>query len=439
MPLGVLIYQATDSMISLSRLGREHAQQILAFTNHSQQLQILAEDLVRSAKQYAIVEKPEIKERFEIQLNNYREHLSIQSFFITSDRTPSLDDELTEMINLSLDKQTAQRLVTLVPQTRAKAQQNQKILEKRQEEINLQAQRSQNRLWLQAGILITLSAALILFFSLWITRPVKMLIIRIRDLGHGTQGSERRLEGPQEFVELDRQLDWLEKHLQALEEEKLAFLRHMSHELKTPLTTLREGADLLAEELAGPISAAQRDIIQLMQQSGRSLQTLIEQLLEYNQIKHGTILKLCEHPLVPLLQQALQHHRLQLEQKGIAVSLPEEQMHWLVDKDYLMRALSNLVSNAAVYGEDNGHLDITMERSDRSLHIDICNTGPIIPDEDVDHLFEPFYQGGNLRSGPIKGSGIGLSIARDAVRSLGGELMLYLNSAGRVGFRIILT
>lgn len=436
-PLGILIYQATDSMVTLSRQGREHAREALEFFSRSQQLRGLSEDLVRSAKQYVVVRQPEIETRYRAQLEEYKALLQLHTFLIDNSNINTLFTLIETLEQQPLDQLTSEQLLQLVPLTQLLYDDTQEKLVQRLESLNAKAEQHQNLLWLQAGLLITLSAILMLFFSIRITQPVKQLMRRIQALGQGDAHHSRPF-GPKEFIQLYHQLDWLETHLQMLEQEKQAFLRHMSHELKTPLTTLREGTDLLAEELAGPLTDSQREILELMQQNSLSLQSLIEQLLDYNRLQRSGEHRLQTQPIIPIIDESLMAHQLLLRQKEISVNLPAEDVEWPVDHGLLSRVLSNLISNAAVYGYPSGELNISVVTTGQSLLIEIGNTGPLIPDADLEQLFEPFYQGYNKREGSVKGSGIGLSIARESTRALGGSLTLHKNREGYVSFLITL-
>lgn len=435
-PLGILIYQATDSMVTLSRQGREHAKEALDFFSRSQHLRELSGDLVRSARQYEVLKKSEIEERFRSQLSEYKELLQLHSFLIDSGNIDTIFTLIAQIDESPLDKETGDKVTELVPLTQTLYDETRKKLDQRLEFLNAKAEEQQNLLWLQAGLLITLSTILILFFSIRITQPVKQLMLRIKALGHGQMDMSEPFSGPKEFLALNQQLEWLETHLQLLEQEKQAFLRHMSHELKTPLTTLREGTDLLAEELAGPLTGNQKEIITLMQENSLSLQSLIEQLLDYNRLQHGGDHELQTQPILPVIKESLASHQLLLRQKQIQVTLPKQDYPWAVEKGLLQRALSNLISNASVYGSENGLLKITLTTENENLKIEIGNTGPEIPITDLDQLFDPFYQGVNKRQGSVKGSGIGLSIAREAVRAMGGNLDLHNNQDGYVSFMI---
>jgi len=438
MPLGVLIYQATDSMVTLSRLGREHAQQALEFLGRGQQLRSLSEDLVRSSRQYVVVQKPEILDRFNNQLEQFSELLQVHAFLIDSKTITELLQLTQSLKQQKPNKKSVDQVIDLVALTTTLYDDTRKRLEQRLESLNARAQHQQNLLWLQAGLLILMSSVLILFFSIRITTPVKHLQKRIQALGYGQKSLSIHFSGPREFIALNHQLDWLEEHLQLLEQEKQAFLRHMSHELKTPLTTLREGTDLLAEELAGPLNDSQQEILQLMQQNGLALQSLIEQLLDYNRLQHSGEPEYSISSIGPIIKEALASHQLLLQQKEISVSIPQNEVECRVDKGLLLRTLSNLVSNAAVYGDQAGTLTIDIVNRKEFILIEVSNTGPTIPAEDLDKLFDPFYQGQNRRQGSIKGSGIGLSIAREAVRAQNGDLILNKNNSGVVSFIITL-
>jgi len=435
-PLGILIYQATDSMVTLSRQGREHAKEALDFFSRSQHLRELSGDLVRSARQYDVLQKIEIEERFRFQLSEYKELLQLHSFLIDSGNIETIFALIAQLEESPLDKATGEKVTELVPLTQTLYDDTRKKLDQRLEFLNAKAEEQQNLLWLQAGLLITLSTILILFFSIRITQPVKQLMLRIKALGHGQLDMSEPFRGPKEFLALNQQLEWLETHLQLLEQEKQAFLRHMSHELKTPLTTLREGTDLLAEELAGPLTESQREIINLMQENSLSLQSLIEQLLDYNRLQHGGEHDLQAQSILPVIKESLASHQLLLKQKEIEVKLPKQDYTWAIEKGLLQRALSNLISNASVYGSEHGLLKITLATENENLRIEIGNTGPEIPVTDLDQLFDPFYQGVNKRQGSVKGSGIGLSIAREAIRAMGGNLELHNNRDGYVSFMI---
>jgi two-component system sensor histidine kinase GlrK len=103
----------------------------------------------------------------------------------------------------------------------------------------------------------------------------------------GTADFTHRIEvnGPQDLRYIGQRLEWLRSRLSDLEEQQNRFLRHVSHELKTPLTAVREGVELLRDNVGGKLAAEQREIVRIVRENTLSLQKLIEDLLTYHQTR----------------------------------------------------------------------------------------------------------------------------------------------------------
>jgi len=433
-PFGILIFYATDALVEQSAQGRVLAQQALEVTRRGQQLERLAEDITRSARQYQILAKPEIQERLNQYLSEYRQALVIHSFLLNEQNKAQ---EITELLE-GIERAHPIEANSLFSLTRAINEQIDLVLDRRLQALNETAQTTQTKLSTLAIVLLGLEALLILFFSFKIIRPVNRIAARLQALGTGEEYIGAKVGGPDELVELDRQLDWLTEQLAEVENEKQRFLRHMSHELKTPLTTLREGSDLLAEQVIGDLNTSQLEVANLMQTNSRQLQSLIEQLLDYSRLNQNEPVNFHQVHILPVIHEAIEPYKLLLEQKKILVQLPDEDIEWFTDRAMLIRIIGNLISNAALYGSSSGRLVVSSNVQADYLVIEVGNDGPIIPDEDIPHLFTPFYQGQNRRIGPVKGSGIGLSIVRDAADSLGAQVTLHSNQDSFVSFRVSL-
>jgi two-component system sensor histidine kinase GlrK len=292
------------------------------------------------------------------------------------------------------------------------------------------------QLELQLGLLASATLALLLFFAYWINRPVKDLTQEIHALG--TEGLSHSIEisGPQEVRELGDKLEWLRRQLQESEAQKQQFLRHMSHELKTPLSSLREGADLLSEQVAGHLSRQQEEIVEIVRENGIELQRLIENLIDYNQLPRQE-LDLENFSLEELVEELLGHYRISLDNNALTLELQGMVDNWEADRYKLRTALDNLLSNAVNYTPEGGRIEVVWRRDDANLVVEVANSGEPIPDEDAERVFEPFVQSSAKRTGPIKGSGIGLSVARECMEVQGGSLSLIDHPELPVCFRII--
>ncbi len=144
------------------------------------------------------------------------------------------------------------------------------------------AERGQFFGW-QALVLFLLSLALVLLFTRMIIGPVKGIERMINRLGEGKSLDDAALfTGPRELRSVGKRIIWLSERLAWLESQRHQFLRHLSHELKTPLTSMREGTELLADRVVGPLTPEQQEIVEILDNSSRNLQKLIEQLLDYN-------------------------------------------------------------------------------------------------------------------------------------------------------------
>lgn len=445
LPLAVLMFQAGQALSELSRLADQSARQAVEETRRARTLGALALEMERGARQYAVVEQDSLLEIFDERLAEYRRLLARQRELLPDDpdvRALSGQlDRLAELPGLPLEEFKA-RLTDFLPfaeHTEAMRHATNRRIDDRLDVIRQRAETVQHRLWWQTAALVSASLILMLLFTRLIVRPVRQLERRILGIGSGGKGTQPvPVQGPAELVSLDERIDWLSSRLDELEEQKQQFLRHMSHELKTPLASVREGSALLTDGVAGELTGHQREILELIDASGSELQRLIEQLLDYNLLQHNQRLELERLDVATVAKEVLAKHRLGLEQKGMTVHCFDGPLAWRLDHTATARILDNLISNAIAYGEDGGELEIRARASHDRLIIDVANSGEPVPEEDRSRLFEAFYQGRIRRKGALKGSGIGLSVAADCARLQQGSLTLVDDDRLAVCFRLTL-
>jgi two-component system sensor histidine kinase GlrK len=291
-------------------------------------------------------------------------------------------------------------------------------------------------LTLQLSLMAGITLALLAVIAYWINKPVKDLAQEIHNLGTAGLSHPIEISGPLELQALGSELEWLRRGLHESEKQKELFLRHISHELKTPLASLREGADLLAEQVTGHLSQQQLEIVEIVRQNGIALQRLIENLIDYNRLPHQE-LSLEEIELKDLWRELLGNYSLSMHKKALNLQQQGHEETWVADRYKLKTSLDNLLSNAINYTPEGGHIEIMWRAIGNNLLIDVANSGDPIPAEDAERVFEPFFQSVAKRSGPIKGSGIGLSVARECIEAQGGSLSLTTHENLPVCFRII--
>jgi two-component system sensor histidine kinase GlrK len=284
-------------------------------------------------------------------------------------------------------------------------------------------QATRQRLIVLALALIPLTLLLAAVFSWMINRPIKQIKASIQQLGQADLSPLPAISGPQDIVELGREIDWLRQRLQALGEQKLRFLRHVSHELKTPLASLREGVALLGDELAGSLNARQRSIVAIMDSGSRDLQKRIEDLIRYGGMMHdATLPPAAPQALADVLAGVLARQRLALDARDVGVETRLSAATVRANRGQLESVLDNLLSNAIKFSPAGGHILVKSEPTGGAVALWVCDQGEGIPAAERGRVFEPFFQGARQPASTIKGSGLGLSIVRESLLAAGGSV-----------------
>jgi PAS domain S-box-containing protein len=209
---------------------------------------------------------------------------------------------------------------------------------------------------------------------------------------------------------------------------KSEFLAVMSHELRTPLNAIGGYAQLLEGEVYGPVSKPQQDALARIARSQRHLLGLINDVLNLARIETGRLEYSVEAipvndvmaELVPMIEPQLAAKKLEFN-----VDLPSTPVVVRADRDKMVQVLLNLLSNATKFTAVGGRITVRSapdERSDRTVVVEVIDTGRGIPAEKLDAIFEPFVQVRGASTPATEGTGLGLAISRNLARGMGGEL-----------------
>jgi two-component system sensor histidine kinase GlrK len=296
---------------------------------------------------------------------------------------------------------------------------------------------AQRALGWQAAALIPGTLILVLFFLVLIGRPMRQVDRAIRELGKGDFSRSISVTGPTDIETLGRQLEWLRHRLKESTDEKNKFLRHMSHELKTPLANIREGTELLLDGSVGPLDHQQREVTGILRENSLKLQKLIENLLTFSAWQTKTAaLELSEFELKPLVFSTLSQHRLVISNRKIKLEIEVKPITVRADEGKLRLVLDNLLSNAIKFTPDSGTIRIKAEMQGPQLIIDVADNGPGVAPEDAPRIFEAFYQGRRPQGGPVGGTGIGLSVVNECVLAHGGSVELLKEKGHGAHFQV---
>jgi two-component system sensor histidine kinase GlrK len=298
-------------------------------------------------------------------------------------------------------------------------------------------ERAQRRLFWQSALLVPFSFVAILVLTLVMGRPLRQIDRAISELGRGAFSNPVSVSGPRDLERLGRQLEWLRVRLIELAQERNRFLRHMSHELKTPLANIREGTELLMDGAVGELDSSQREVTAILRDNGIRLQRLIENLLSFSAWQSQNAgLEVSEFRVRPLVKQVLENQQLTLLSQRVRLDVQVDDLTLHADRGKMRLIFENLLSNAIKYSPKGGTIHVHAKATGNGFILDVADSGPGIPAEDRARIFEAFYTGKAPTGGHVKGTGIGLSVVMEFVGAHGGTIEIVDGKFPGAHFRI---
>jgi signal transduction histidine kinase len=220
--------------------------------------------------------------------------------------------------------------------------------------------------------------------------------------------------------------------------QRVSFVNQVSHELKTPLTSIRMYAEMLEGQLEGAVEKPRKYLDVIVSESQR-LSRLIGNVLTFSR-KQRSALKL--HRTIgnvdEVLRAVLDHFAAALRSRGIEIVFSGAAHHAAeFDHDALEQIVGNLLSNVEKYAAGADRVEIVSMQDGDTVTIAVTDNGPGIPPHERRRIFEPFHRVSNKLTDGVAGTGIGLAIARDLARLHGGDLTLEPTSQG-ASFKLVL-
>ena len=307
------------------------------------------------------------------------------------------------------------------------------MIDREIEAMQQMAARAQRITFWQMLALVPVALLLAAGFTVLIARPIRQIDAALRRMGGGDFSAPVGVSGPRDLQLLGRRIEWLRHRLTELEQQKNRFLRQVSHELKTPLTALREGSELLSEEVLGKLTSEQQEVAGILRANSIELQRLIEDLLSYGAAEfHRREMRYANVEMHRVVARVLDDQNLALRARALRIAPHIDDVVLEADFEKMRIMLDNLVSNAAKFAPEGGVVIIESRVVADQLVVEVADEGPGIPPVERERVFDPFYRGRNASGGRMPGSGIGLSIVRDYAQAHGGtvEVVDELNRAG---------
>ncbi len=261
-----------------------------------------------------------------------------------------------------------------------------------------------------------------IFISQIFGNKISELLGAMRRVRDGEYDYRLEMRGDDEFTHLSRELNALSGHFEAVEDMRRRFVSDASHELKTPLASIKLLADSMVQSDDMPPEVMREFALDIAEETDR-LSRLAERMLDISRIDSGAL----ENPQPVDMTAAVERAAHMLEPlaaaNGIDIELElEENCEIMASDDYAYRIAFNLIENAIKYNRRDGEVRAYLFRKDDDVEFIVRDTGIGIPSDDLDRVFDRFYRVDKARSRAEGGSGLGLAIVADAVASCGGTI-----------------
>ncbi|NLT23258.1 MAG: HAMP domain-containing protein [Syntrophorhabdus sp.] len=260
-----------------------------------------------------------------------------------------------------------------------------------------------------------------------ITKPLKVLMAKTREVSRGVFEGNLDIGSPREVAELAGAVNLMCEKLKKVDTMKSGFFATMSHELRTPLASIKQGISLLRDGAGGPIPDKQKRLFAILSEETNRLIDLVNSLLELSKMEAGmmpftfgkeniqSLINRVVMEMTPLVEAKKIHIEVDTGDEGDIPPLK-------LDRERILQALRNLLGNAVKFTPENGSITIEAGRRDRTVQFSIRDTGPGIPKENLETIFEKFHQSPGQAPGSMKGTGLGLAFVKHIITAHGGKV-----------------
>jgi len=419
-----LLWHSNSMLSKMAQTAASEPIYALSLARNVNVLEGLMVDIERVTRQNQVIQNDKTKtlvtnyfERYEIALQELCAQIHDQQLCTDNRGSLNLLKSVYTADEIRLDTALSELRQTLA-QLKSGAS-NQLDLRLAQQQSNIEKVKSR-QVWFTIA-LITTSLLLALYSSGKILAPVRKLEIIINELADKQHKlSAVSSSGPSELIELEQKLHFLAKRLNQLENLRKAMLRHAAHELKTPLASIKEGCLLLSEQVLGELNPAQLEVLSLLNSSGKRLENLVEQLLDYNMLLQQSQAQLKFFNSDTMMQSFVTDNQLALQQHQYQLQIDFQVDNLYADEILFRRILDNLLSNAIAHGTPNSSIFIRVYHHEGTQVMEFANKGVQISTENREQYFKPFQRGVRPRHDRVSGSGLGLSIVAECAALMSG-------------------
>jgi two-component system sensor histidine kinase GlrK len=258
-----------------------------------------------------------------------------------------------------------------------------------------------------------------------ITQPISVLVKKTRDIGKGDFKGNVDLSSPPELAELASAFNLMCNKLGELDQMKSDFFSTVTHELRTPLSSIKMGISLLAGGREGPLTEGQKELLTLVNQENNRMVGLVNAILDLAKMEAGMMTyQIEQRNIVPLIDQVVKEMKPLVETKKIRLEseVAEKLPIPKIDTERFLQVLRNVIGNALKFTPEGGRVSVSVRPIDQGLQISVADTGPGIAEKNLTTIFEKFQQVNTKGAYKPKGTGLGLAIAKQVITHHGGKI-----------------
>lgn len=279
-------------------------------------------------------------------------------------------------------------------------------------------------------IIILLIILLVLIFALWysqvLTKPFKRVITSIDHIAEGSFDEKLSIKGYQEVESMSESFNKMISRINQLESSRQEFVSNVSHELKTPITSIKVLADSLLMQEDAPSELYREFLVDITEEIERENKIINDLLSLVKLDKTAGEMNISSVNINELLEQILKRLKPIAAKRNIELIFESfRPVLAEIDEVKLSLAISNLVENAIKYNYDDGWVRVSLNADHKFFYIKVIDSGVGIPEDVQDHIFERFYRVDKARSRETGGTGLGLSITRNAILMHRGAIKVY--------------
>ncbi len=290
------------------------------------------------------------------------------------------------------------------------------------EEIGANFRQAVNDALMLAVVVAILMAGVMSWFVSWyIVRPIRDMVEVSQHIAEGNYNERLDVRSSDELGEMAQHFNQMADALATTEEIRRQLLADVSHELKTPLASIKG----YMEGLQDGVVPATPDVFQLVHEEADRLQKLVQDLQELSRTEAAAIaIQVADCELGQLVETVITRFRPQFLDSNIQLetAIPDHLPKVLVDRDRTSQVLTNILGNALHYTPAGGRVMLSAKRVNASVQVSIQDTGIGLKADELKQVFQRFYRVDKSRARSSGGSGIGLTIARHLVEAQGGHL-----------------